>query len=500
MTGVTAMLEALVTRTSGGASLAATPPYFSPDQPEEVASDRAFLKAVDDWLTPAQDRALHALTQLPMLQRVALLVAAGDVLDDVALFELKRFTYWGAELLHAAPFLPHHTSHAALRSLMAAIHPETTPSPRFTLVASHDPALADARAAVKAARREEQRVRRAVEADLTAQYGGRFDVEGHLHHDADAVLTDPRLVPMGERAYRVQTPELAAAALALDEAQSQCERQEHATRARLTALVAPSLPLLLEVRDALVALDFAIARVQLRRAWGGCWPSWATETALTDALHPSLLKHAASQRVSIAFDEPGIVLTGPNMGGKSTLVKLLGLAHWCAQHGFPVPAHSCAVRPVHRIVYVGPDLGAAGEDGLSAFGREVHRVVAHRDGEHPMLWLLDEFGRGTHPAEGAALALDFVRACVDADLVVAATHFPTLAAARFLGQFQIAGLRHDEARAAVARDLTPSQLHDALRAAMDYRPLRRDPDDHEIPRDARLVAAMLGLDLDLPEY
>lgn len=493
--GITAMLGRLATRTAGGAASAADPRCFGPADHDAWEQERAYLQAVDDWLWPPHDTpVLDALAQLPSLDRASLLLDDAETLDDVALFELKRFAYWAHVVLEHAPVVDRPTWRAALLDLMATIHPEATPTPRFALLAALDPELADAREAVKAAQRDERQLRRAVEATIAAAYGGNFDVEGLFH--ATSAIHDARLIAVRENVYRIETSDLTTKSTALRVAQDACAREEQRVRSELTRRLTPLLGLLHEVRDALYALDFAIARVQLRRAWGGCWAQWSDRCELEDALHPALRDQPRTQPISIAFDEPGVAITGPNMGGKSMLVKLLGVAQWCGQHAFPIPAHACTLRPIESLTYIGADLGPQDDDGLSAFGREVHRVVEQRNLGRRTLWLLDELGRGTHPAEGAALALDFVRSCIDAgDHVIVATHFPTLATASFLGQFQIAGLRHEEVRAAVEAGVSPGALRDILTRVIDYQPLRRAPSDNAIPRDARLIAAMLGLDL-----
>jgi hypothetical protein len=186
------------------------------------------------------------------------------------------------------------------------------------------------------------------------------------------------------------------------------------------------------------------------------------------------------------------------MGGKSVLLRVVGLCQWAAQCGLPVPARRCDFAPVAQITYVGseePGVRAA-EEGLSSFGREIRRLVRHRDRDaHPVLWLLDEVGRGTHPLEGAAIAVDIIEALAErGDRLLVATHFPEVAAMHDVRRYRIAGLcGEDLPVASEPAQMSYGAWEEALRAAMDYRPVELDPAERaEIPRDARLVARLLG--------
>ncbi len=159
---------------------------------------------------------------------------------------------------------------------------------------------------------------------------------------------------------------------------------------------------------------------------------------------------------------------------------------------WPAPAAAFAAPRVQGLVYVGADEPRSDlvSAGLSAFGHEVHRVVqVAQSVPTPRLWLLDEFGRGTHPEEGAALGQALLRKLeARMDFVLASTHFTALAKLPDVDLWRVRGLR-DAPSMPPDMDLTA-----ALRANMDYRvePARGD---REIPRDAFTIAAWLNFDL-----
>jgi dsDNA-specific endonuclease/ATPase MutS2 len=112
----------------------------------------------------------------------------------------------------------------------------------------------------------------------------------------------------------------------------------------------------------------------------------------------------------------------------------------------------------------------------------------------PVLWLLDELGRGTHPQEGAKLASEIIEALsARGDRILASTHFPELARMQGVALWRIEGLRDREALdALIGKIATSEELEQALRDAMSYQPERITQAEDAIPRDATLIAKLLG--------
>ncbi len=439
--------------------------------------------------------------------------AQGAPLDDAHFFAIKRFCYIALHELFpsiqasgVAADEVLHTWHTDLTDLIEHLHPEASPTPRFALSGEHDEALADARRAQRALRRTLRERRAEVEQALRDDYPSiAFPFSGNITYadpdDATRSEGDPRLERQGDR--RILSDELLRdTQRQLDEGQRHIDALESALRVRLSDMLRPRIALLEEVEQALATLDNRLAKVRWRRAIHGTWPTLSedAEVVLRAGFDP---RHVSPQPIN--FDLPAsrapVVVTGPNMGGKSALLKTLGLCQWCLQHALPVPAQRYCAPLMHHVVYVGADAPGAHEQmaGLSSFGREIRRIVAHRqEATAPALWLLDEVGRGTHPEEGAHLATEILLALRDdGHATVAATHFPALAAHPDMVRWRITGLgERDELAALLAgTDADDSAaLEAALREAMDYAPTRlgEDEDVRDVPRDARLIASLLG--------
>ncbi len=124
-------------------------------------------------------------------------------------------------------------------------------------------------------------------------------------------------------------------------------------------------------------------------------------------------------------DSPVLVITGPNAGGKTVSLKMLGLAVLMFQSGLPVPCGEGTRLPIFHAVIadIGDEQSIA--TSLSTFTSHLrHLDVMCRTADGDSLCLIDEIGDGTDPDEGAALAIATLqRLQARGAFVVATTHF-----------------------------------------------------------------------------
>ena len=198
---------------------------------------------------------------------------------------------------------------------------------------------------------------------------------------------------------------------ALREAQVAEEREVLKVLRDLTTMLRPAREVLAEGHAACVRADDLAARGRYATAVNGHVPDVqesGTGLALHDARHPLLIDGTIEV---VPFDlvldegERTVLISGPNTGGKTVLLKAVGLAAAMAQSGIIPPVGPRSTLPVfHRLF---SDIGdrqsiAASLSTFSAHVATLRRVLESADDRS--LVLLDEVGSGTDPAEGGALA------------------------------------------------------------------------------------------------
>lgn len=165
-------------------------------------------------------------------------------------------------------------------------------------------------------------------------------------------------------------------------------------------------------------------------------PSISEEAGLhlVDARHP-LLIHAAGSTdgvvplsVSLDRDTQGVLVTGPNTGGKTVALKTIGLLTLMAMAGMEIPADDKSRVGLFQNIYA--DIGdeQSLELSLSTFSSHIRNIIAAlRDADRETLVLFDEIGAGTDPKEGVALAEVIILSLLDRGcIMVATTHYSQL--------------------------------------------------------------------------
>lgn len=196
----------------------------------------------------------------------------------------------------------------------------------------------------------------------------------------------------------------------------------------LTALVDDCMGTIRLNMETMTALDVIFARAKLSAALGAVAPVMGLEReiALRNARHPLLKREVCVPLdFSLGGAVRGVVVTGPNTGGKTVALKTVGLLSMMAQSGLHVPAEE-ARFPMFDAVLCDIGDGQSISENLSTFSAHITNIngILSRMSSDSLV-LLDELGSGTDPAEGMGIAVSILeelrrKSC----LFVATTHYP----------------------------------------------------------------------------
>ncbi|MFC0252985.1 DNA mismatch repair protein MutS [Massilia consociata] len=247
---------------------------------------------------------------------------------------------------------------------------------------------------------------------------------------ADKVPEDYRRRQTLKNCERYITPELKAFEDKALSAQDRALAREKMLYDGLLGDLAPFIACLQSVAGGLAQLDtlVALASHAVRNNW--CAPQLVDEPCLTivEGRHPVVenqIERFIANDCRLSNDRRMLLITGPNMGGKSTFMRQVALITLLAYVGSYVPATSATIGPIDRIF---TRIGASDDlaNGRSTFMVEMTESAAILNGatEHSLV-LMDEVGRGTSTFDGLALAWAIARHLIETSrsFTLFATHY-----------------------------------------------------------------------------
>ena len=183
--------------------------------------------------------------------------------------------------------------------------------------------------------------------------------------------------------------------------------------------------------------DATAAKARLSLIYGGktLLIGEGAQFSLKRSAHPLLWWSLPPEKIfrnDIEWGEPvrTLLLTGPNTGGKTVLLKMLGLAGICARTGFTFPGDEGQLVPFFDEFFVDVGDSQSIEAHLSSFSGHIERFknILNRVSAQSLV-LLDEMNSATDPTEGAALGRAFLETVMSRGaMIVGTTHDPQLKA------------------------------------------------------------------------
>lgn len=205
----------------------------------------------------------------------------------------------------------------------------------------------------------------------------------------------------------------------------------------ITAFMRPSIPDMLQSYEILGLLDFIMAKAVYAKETGATLPhiSPSTELEWYHAVHPVLLESLRRQGkeiipLDITLDGNNriLIISGPNAGGKSVCLKTVGIVQYMAQCGMLPTVYENSHIGIFKGIFIDIGDDQSIEDDLSTYSshlRNMKHFLSH--GNDATLILIDEFGGGTEPQIGGAIAQAILKEFNDKHLWgVITTHYQNL--------------------------------------------------------------------------
>jgi DNA mismatch repair protein MutS2 len=205
----------------------------------------------------------------------------------------------------------------------------------------------------------------------------------------------------------------------------------------LSATIRPYTPLISQYQDFLSDMDLIAAKAKYANRINGILPKINTEKRLffREAFHPILLlnnkaenKPTFPQTIELESNNRIIVISGPNAGGKTISLKTIGLLQLMLQCGMLIPVHERSETFLFDRILTDIGDNQSIENHLSTYSYRLKNMNYFlKKCNDKTLFLIDEFGTGSDPELGGALAEIFLEEFYDREAYgIITTHYTNL--------------------------------------------------------------------------
>ncbi len=260
----------------------------------------------------------------------------------------------------------------------------------------------------------------------------KAQTEGYVEKDVSPGVRDGRLVIPVNPSYKrkikgivhdesasgktvfIEPSEVVEANNRIRELESEERREIIKILTEFANYIRPYIPQLLESYEFLAQIDFIQAKASFAIQIGGIKPSMENiqQVDWVHAVHPLLDTALKKQNrkivpldITLEDDKRILVISGPNAGGKSVCLKTVGLLQYMVQCGLLIPLKENSNVGVFNDIFI--DIGdeQSIENDLSTYSSHLMNMkFFERNCNDKSLLLIDEFGSGTEPQIGAAIA------------------------------------------------------------------------------------------------
>lgn len=383
---------------------------------------------------PVIDAVSQTIEQMNDISQTLRHVASSATLDDIELFEIKKFALLTDKIARLWEQIPFNdiVLHD-LSSVIDILDPEKTRIPHFYIYSSYDPELEILRKKITMASDEDE--------------AEKYRWESVKKEDSIRELLSRRLVPFSDML-----------------------KQNLEMISRIDLLLA----------KAWLALDLGLTKPQISQK-KTCY------SGLFNPLVKAILENSSTpfQAVDIELYPGPCLITGANMSGKTVFLRSLALAQFMFQFGFYVPAEKAEIMPVEEIMVSIGDRQSE-MNGLSSFAEEILRIdgiiAKAREGKR-VLVLVDELARTTNPDEGKAIVNAFIEVMSRYSVIsVITTHYNGIETP--VRKLRVKGLILDNPN----NKITPENIHQH----MDYSLV--ESDTATVPMEALKIADIFNVD------
>ena len=226
----------------------------------------------------------------------------------------------------------------------------------------------------------------------------------------------------------IEPPAVAKLFEELQELKIDAENEERRILYELTVMLSDKAEVIKQNTQTIEKLDFIFAKGKLSLSCEGTEPEINTERriSLVKGRHPLMDK-----KVNVPLDFEigeginGVIITGPNTGGKTVAIKTVALSCMMAQCGLHVAAEKAQIC-MNNLILCDIGDGQNLAENLSTFSAHITNVLSIlQKADEESLVIMDELGSGTDPAEGMGIAIAILKALKKSGaLYLVTTHYP----------------------------------------------------------------------------